>query len=173
MNAFTFTFFTPVFCTSTWNRYELLDCARLKLFCCFLAMTFLLLASFTRNNMCYFLWESINTMLSNSLYVLVMSRTCFWPVWLNSWVFVYELSGCGFKFSCSHLNYAISFICYLFLLWSLLFDTKIDNKEKSFCWGKLPFCQHKLPFCWQKFRTAYFVLAFFFASPNYHFTNTT
>ena len=27
-----------------------------------------------------------------------------WPVWLNSWVFVYELSGCGFfKSSCSHI----------------------------------------------------------------------
>ena len=27
-----------------------------------------------------------------------------WPLWLNGWVFVYELSGCGFKSSCSHLN---------------------------------------------------------------------
>ena len=27
-----------------------------------------------------------------------------WPVWLNGWVFVYELSGCGFESSCSHLN---------------------------------------------------------------------
>ena len=27
-----------------------------------------------------------------------------WPVWLNGWVFVYELSGCGFDSSCSHLN---------------------------------------------------------------------
>ena len=25
-------------------------------------------------------------------------------VWLNSWVFVYELSGCRFESSCSHLN---------------------------------------------------------------------
>ena len=25
-----------------------------------------------------------------------------WPVWLNGWVFVYELSGCGFESSCSH-----------------------------------------------------------------------
>ena len=23
-----------------------------------------------------------------------------WPVWLNGQVFVYELSGCGFEFSC-------------------------------------------------------------------------
>ena len=28
-----------------------------------------------------------------------------WPVWLNCWVFVYELSGCGFESSCSHLNF--------------------------------------------------------------------
>ena len=28
-----------------------------------------------------------------------------WPVWLNGWVFVYELSGCGFESSCSHLNF--------------------------------------------------------------------
>ena len=24
-----------------------------------------------------------------------------WPVWLNSWVFVYELRDCGFESSCS------------------------------------------------------------------------
>ena len=28
-----------------------------------------------------------------------------WPVWLNGWVFVDELSGCGFESSCSHLNF--------------------------------------------------------------------
>ena len=28
-----------------------------------------------------------------------------WPVWLNGLVFVYELSGCGFESSCSHLNF--------------------------------------------------------------------
>ena len=27
-----------------------------------------------------------------------------WSVCLNGWVFVYELSGCGFVFSCSHLT---------------------------------------------------------------------
>ena len=26
-----------------------------------------------------------------------------WPVWLNGWVFDYELSGCGFESSCSYL----------------------------------------------------------------------
>ena len=24
-----------------------------------------------------------------------------WPVWLNGWVFVHKLSGCGFESSCS------------------------------------------------------------------------
>ena len=58
---------------------------------------------------------------------------------------------------------------------SVLFATeacytiKENNKEKSFCWGKLPFYWRKLPFCWQKLRKSYFVLAFFFADPNYHF----
>ena len=28
-----------------------------------------------------------------------------WPVWLNSWVLVHELSGSGFKSSCRHLNF--------------------------------------------------------------------
>ena len=27
-----------------------------------------------------------------------------WTVWLNGWVFVYKLTGCGFASSCSHLN---------------------------------------------------------------------
>ena len=27
-----------------------------------------------------------------------------WPVWENGWVFIYELSGCGFVSSCGHLN---------------------------------------------------------------------
>ena len=26
------------------------------------------------------------------------------PVWVNSWVFVYELNGCGFESRCCHLN---------------------------------------------------------------------
>ena len=28
-----------------------------------------------------------------------------WPVWLNSWVFVFELTGSGFASSCSHLKF--------------------------------------------------------------------
>ena len=37
---------------------------------------------------------------------LVRKRTLNqWPVWLNSWMFVSELSGCGFESSCSHSNF--------------------------------------------------------------------
>ena len=28
-----------------------------------------------------------------------------WPVWPNSWVFVYKLSSCGFESRCCHLNF--------------------------------------------------------------------
>ena len=28
-----------------------------------------------------------------------------WPMWLNGWVFVYEISGSGFESRCSHLNF--------------------------------------------------------------------
>ena len=46
------------------------------------------------------------------LYLLIKSPTRFrvnphpivWAVWLNGWLFVYELSGCGFESSCSHLK---------------------------------------------------------------------
>ena len=34
-----------------------------------------------------------------------------WPVWLNSSVFVYELSGCRFKPRCSHLNFRFR-VCF-------------------------------------------------------------
>ena len=27
------------------------------------------------------------------------------PIWLNGWLFVGELSGCGFEFRCCHLNF--------------------------------------------------------------------
>ena len=28
-----------------------------------------------------------------------------WPDWPNGWVFVFELSGCRFEYSCSHLHF--------------------------------------------------------------------
>ena len=40
-----------------------------------------------------------------------------WPVWLNGWVFVYKLSGCGFESCCSHLNFRhrVYFECGLWI----------------------------------------------------------
>ena len=35
--------------------------------------------------------------------IAVIHSSIIWPVWLNGWVFVYELSGCGFESSWSHL----------------------------------------------------------------------
>ena len=34
-----------------------------------------------------------------------------WSVWLNGWVFIYELSGCGFESRCFHLNFRYG-ICF-------------------------------------------------------------
>ena len=36
---------------------------------------------------------------------LLTKNLTIWPVWLNGWVFVYKLSGCGFKSCCCHLNF--------------------------------------------------------------------
>ena len=41
----------------------------------------------------------------NSGYKWTQTFKHFWPVWQNGWVFIYELSGCGFESSCSHLNF--------------------------------------------------------------------
>ena len=39
--------------------------------------------------------------------------------WLNGWVFVYELSGCGFEFRGSHLILTLRKMCpYSELFWS-------------------------------------------------------
>ena len=42
-----------------------------------------------------------------------------WPVWLNGWVFVYELSGCGFESRCYHLNFRYGACFEQGLLWHL------------------------------------------------------
>ena len=43
-----------------------------------------------------------------------------WPVWLNGWLFVYELSGCGFESSCSHLNLTYWFIAFVVWYYSIV-----------------------------------------------------
>ena len=37
-----------------------------------------------------------------------------WPVWLNGWVFLYELSGCGFESRCSDLNFMLLLVSFSF-----------------------------------------------------------
>ena len=40
---------------------------------------------------------------NKSFYRQITSNKIVWPVWINGWVFVYELGGCGFESSC-HLK---------------------------------------------------------------------
>ena len=46
----------------------------------------------------------------------------FLSVWLNGWVFVYELSGCGFESSCSH---------YFNKVWNPYFLTYCQNSTET------------------------------------------
>ena len=43
-----------------------------------------------------------------------------WSVWLNGWVFIYELSGCWFEPSCSHLRFIFT-----------VFYNYIDNNKNK------------------------------------------
>ena len=45
------------------------------------------------------------------------------PVWLNGWVFVCELSGCGFEYSCSHLGLLFIWICRSYLI--IFFEIRV------------------------------------------------
>ena len=36
-------------------------------------------------------------------------------VWLNGWVFVYELCGCGFESTCSHLKFTHIYKIYIYI----------------------------------------------------------
>ena len=40
-------------------------------------------------------------------FCLVQIKISAWPVWPNGWVFVYQLSGCGFESCCSHLKVVV------------------------------------------------------------------
>ena len=43
-----------------------------------------------------------------------------WQVWLDGWVFVYKLSGCGFESRCIHLNFGKP----LYLYYQSAYDQK-------------------------------------------------
>ena len=55
----------------------------------------------------------------------LQNNSIIWPVWLNDWVFVYKLSGCGFKFRCSHVS------CY-FMKKLFFFSNHIIKNYKYF-----------------------------------------
>ena len=42
-----------------------------------------------------------------------------WPVWLNGWVFVYKISGCGFKSSYSQNSFYLLLLCRALLCYHL------------------------------------------------------
>ena len=50
-----------------------------------------------------------------------------WPVWLNSWVFIYKLSSCGFVSLCSHLVQPIVIFFFRYLSLSLLHEKNIKK----------------------------------------------
>ena len=47
--------------------------------------------------------DKFNFLLSSPKWIRNLLSTN-WLVWLNGWVFVYKLSGCGFESCCCHLN---------------------------------------------------------------------
>ena len=61
----------------------------------------------------YRVWISSETIRNMTRRYSQMQHTDKWsqhssitkPIWLNGWVLIYELSGCGFELSCSHLNF--------------------------------------------------------------------
>ena len=51
-----------------------------------------------------------------------------WSVWPSGWVFVYELSGCGFESRCSHLTYGNRF----YLQTNISIKSKISDKKEFY-----------------------------------------
>ena len=52
------------------------------------------------------------------LRVYSQHRSVIWPVWLNRWVLVYELSGCRFESRCIHLSIVVCHNAVLVGKWS-------------------------------------------------------
>ena len=50
----------------------------------------------------YYNWTRTHNHLVHNRTLDHLAKLAFW---LNSWVFVYEPSGCGFEFSCRHVNF--------------------------------------------------------------------
>ena len=70
-----------------------------------------------------------------------------WSVWLNGWVFAYELSDCGFESCCCYRNILITsaIICKLILITSVLIMRHAINEnffstflKRTRLWKRLP-----------------------------------
>ena len=66
-------------------------------------------------DICNSLWKaSLISNVKNVAYLSMLNKlkinkinkhsSIIWPIWLNGWEFVYELSGCGFGCRCCHIN---------------------------------------------------------------------
>ena len=49
-------------------------------------------------------YSVLSNVLSPHRYVFTTQLNRVWAVCLKDWLFVYEVSGCGFKYCCSHFN---------------------------------------------------------------------
>ena len=73
-----------------------------------------------------------------------------WPVWLNGSVFVYELSGCGFKSSCSHLSFRFPAYFKQVVPWVWIYSERRTEhtkniRSKQYLHAKLTDKNHKKP----------------------------
>ena len=67
------------------------------------------------------------------------------PVWLNGWVFLYEISGCGFESRCSHLKLQ---------MWSLLWArSSLTFSQTIECRSTLKLVRVMIIICSQMHRT--------------------
>ena len=51
-----------------------------------------------------------------------------WPVWLNGWMFVSELSGCGFESSCGHFN---GLLFSQYKLYHTILDESLETNSQN------------------------------------------
>ena len=64
-------------------------------------------------------------------------------VWLNCWVFIYELSGCGFKSRCSHSTWILIFQQRFLFTSSLL--TSLSSEKIPTIWEILIYFNLRIP----------------------------
>ena len=81
----------------------------------------------TVHDIIIFWFEQPNPLMKMAVYGWFFFFFFHWPVWLSSWLFFYELNGCGFESHCSHLKRG-----YLKIL-----GKKSDKKGQELEWSVL------------------------------------